>query len=177
MKTKSILKVAILCLAMSAGSIPFTACSNEDDSTEKVANEIETINIKYSVHLTEDWYKFFNIEVRYSCGADEQTITLTKDWDFKTSIPYSSRLKNYTCTVTAQPKTNTPIIASGTTYVLGHDINANVSGTMKDGSTSADFLKFYSTSSIKSISAINMGIYITSEHKLSDFSYTAKSEN
>lgn len=174
MNAKIFFKAAVLCLAMLAGSVTFSSCSDdEDDPIEEVTNGIEKIDLKYSVSLSEDWYKFFDIEIKYTIGGtDENTENPDMDWVFNMSIPYASGMDNYSCHVTAKPKADAPAIEAGATYDLGYVINATVSGTMKDGSTSSSFGDAYNKASTKKVPATEMEKYITGEHKLASFSYT-----
>lgn len=57
MERRIFFKAAVLCLAMIAGCISLTACSNDDDEPE-VTNDLTTIKTAFSVSLSEDWYMF-----------------------------------------------------------------------------------------------------------------------
>lgn len=180
MNTKIFFKAAVLCLAMLAGSVTFSSCSDddEDDPIEEVTNGIEKIDLNYSVSLSEDWYKFFDIEIKYTIGGtEEKTENPDMDWVFNMSIPYASGMDNYSCHVTAKPKADAPAIEAGATYDLGYEVNATVSGIMKDGSESSDFGNVYKKTSTKKVPATGMEKYITGEHKLASFSYTYTPEN
>ena len=85
MERRIFFKAAVLCLAMIAGCISLTACSNDDDEPE-VTNDLTTIKTAFSVSLSEDWYMFFDIEVKYVSETGEQTVTLTQDWSFDAEI-------------------------------------------------------------------------------------------
>lgn len=136
MKKIDFIKAMCLYLVMLAGCFTFTSCSNDNDEPiEQEDNVIEKINVRYSVFLSEDWYKFFDIEIKYTLGEWED-ITYTTDinWIFEMSIPYSTEHNKYICNVVAKPKKNTPVIEDDSTYDLGYEINADIYGIKKDGS-------------------------------------------
>lgn len=172
MNAKIFFKAAVLCLAMLAGSVTFSSCSDDEDNPiEEVTNEIEKIDLKYSVSLSEDWYKFFDIEIKYTIGGtDEKTENPDMDWVFNMSIPYASGMDNYSCYVTAKPKADVPAIEADATYDLGYEVNATVSGINKDGTT--EFAETYNNPKNQTMSAEGMAKYITGEHKMASFSYT-----
>ena len=76
---------------MLAGCISFASCSEDDDATiEEDTNKLENVKIDYSIDLTENWFKYFDIELSYNTGAEEKTMILTEDWDCSITIPYAS---------------------------------------------------------------------------------------
>lgn len=174
MVSKFFLKTAVFCLALLAGGVSLSSCSGDGDNPkEGVANGMEKIDLSYSVALSEEWYKFFDIEINYTIGGTEElTENPDMDWVFTMSVPYASDMSNYSCRVTAKPKADAPAIDAAATYDLGYEITANVSGTMKDGSTSSEFGDTYKKSSQKTAPAAEMEKYITGEHQLASFSYT-----
>lgn len=174
MKMKNFFKATVLCLAMLAGCISFASCSddNEDEPIKEETNPLEKVDIEYSVDLSDDWYKFFDIEVRYAIGGDEETITITDDWTFEKTISYSTDLKAYTFYVTAKPKAELPAIEEGVIYDLGNDNYASVIGIRKDGKT--EFKESFSNPQNLTIAAEGMKKYVTGEHQLFTFSYTYK---
>ncbi|MDY3069397.1 MAG: hypothetical protein SOR57_07035 [Parabacteroides sp.] len=169
---KNFFKGAVLCLAMSVCCVSFTSCSddNEEEQIQVDKNPLEEVDINYSIDLDDDWYKFFDIEVRYAIGGDEETITITEDWKLEKTISYSEDLKTYICYVTARPKAELPAIEEGVTYHLGYKITANVAGILKDGSIGFD--GDGNKSRTLALPAEGMKKQVTGEHKLLTFSYT-----
>lgn len=169
---KNFFKATVLCLAMFAGCISFASCSddNEDEPIQVDKNPLEKVVINYSLDLDDDWYKFFDVEVRYAIGGDEETITITEDWKLEKTISYSEDLKAYTCYVTARPKAELPAIEEDVTYHLGYKITAIVAGILKDGTNGFDGNGNKSQS--LPLPAEGMKKQLTGEHKLLSFSYT-----
>lgn len=169
---KNFFKAAVMCLAMLAGCITFTSCSddNEDEPIKEDTNPLKEVDINYFIDLDDDWYKFFDVEVRYAIGGDEETITITEDWKLEKTISYSEDLKAYTCYVTAKPKAELPAIEEGVTYHLGYKITAIVAGILKDGTNGFD--ENGNKSQTRPLPAEGMKKQLTGEHKLLSFSYT-----
>lgn len=174
---KNFFKATVLCLAMLASCVSFTSCS--DDSNEEPiqvdTNPLVEVDINYSIDLDDDWFKFFDVEVRYAIGGDEETITITEDWKLEKTISYSEDLKAFTCYVTAKPKAELPAIEEGATYHLGYNSSVVVNGINKDGSTG--FNGNSSKSQSLAIPAEGMEKQLSGEHKLLSFSYTYTPEN
>lgn len=172
MKMKNFFKATVLCLAMLAGCISFASCSddNEEEPIQVDKNPLEKVVINYSLDLDDDWYKFFDVEVRYAIGGDEETITITEDWKLEKTISYSEDLKAYTCYVTAKPKAELPAIEEGVTYHLGHKNFTTITVIRKDGSK--ELVTSYGSPSTLAITAEGMKKQVTREHKLMSFSYT-----
>ncbi|ADV43023.1 hypothetical protein [Bacteroides helcogenes] len=170
MKSKSLFKITILCLAMIAGCINLTACGDSDDEPE-VTNELTTIKTTFSVSLSNDWYKFFDIEVTYTSETGEKTITLTQDWMYEKDIPYSAEPDEFLCKVIAKPKANSPAIDANTTYLLEQSVHAEVSGILKDGTIDLDYGLIGSKSGKDEMNSTGMEKYIKGEHRLLSFSF------
>ncbi len=170
MERRIFFKAAVLCLAMIAGCISLTACSNDDDEPE-VTNDLTTIKTAFSVSLSEDWYMFFDIEVKYVSETGEQTVTLTQDWSFDAEIPYSAAPDMLACYVTAKPKADAPAIEAGVTYVLEESIHASVSGILKDGTQDARYGSQGERIGREEKSGKGMEKYIQGEHSLFSFSF------
>ena len=61
---------------MMACCVNFSACSSDENEPEAlITNELTTIKAGYSVSLSEDWYRFFDIEVTYTCFYKRQRQT------------------------------------------------------------------------------------------------------
>lgn len=173
MKIKSLLKAIALCMVMMACCVPFSACSSDENEPEITStDEITTVEATYSVSLSEDWYKFFDIEVTYTSETGVKTIFLTEDWNFDMQIPYSAEPDEFVCQVTAKPKADMPAIDDNATYLLKQNIQAEVCGKLKDGKKSSDY-GFIGTNSGKNNSnAEGMKKYVTKEYSLLSFTYT-----
>lgn len=162
-----------MCLVMITSCISLTACGDGQNEEPEVTNSISIVNSDFSVILSEDWYKFFDIEVTYTSASEEKTIILTQDWSFSHSSPYEEAPKMFVCNVTAKPKENMPAVDANS-YRMEVDIFAKVSGILQDGTTSSDYgtsLKRYNS---KSLNATNMKAFIKKEHQLFSFSYTSE---
>lgn len=170
MKTKGLFKLSVLYLAMIAGCIHLAACSDSDDEQE-VTNELTTIKTEFSVSLSDDWYKYFDIEVTYTSETGEKTITLTQDWTCKSDISYSAEPDEIICKVVANPKANAPAIDANATYLLEQNIYAKVIGILKDGTTDSHYGLIGSRSSKEDLNSTGMEKYITKEHRLFSFSF------
>lgn len=172
MTRKFLLKATMLCLAMIACCVTFSACSSDEDDPEPTpTNEPTTIKATYSVSLSDDWYKFFDIEVAYTTPAGVDTILLTEDWNFEMNIPYSAKPNTFVCKVTAKPKANMPAIEDNATYFLEQNVQAQVNEILADGKTSSKYGHNESILS-RSSNAEGMKNYVTGEHSLLSFTYT-----
>lgn len=173
MNAKFLFKTAVLCLAMLAGCISFASCSEDDDATiEEDTNKLENVKIDYSIDLTENWFKYFDIELSYNIGAEEKTMVLTEDWDCSITIPYTGET-NYYCNVIAKPKAEVPAFDADSTYLFGKESHARVTGILKDGSVDSNF----SSSLTEESGTLNVGgaameAYTQQEFTLLKFSYT-----
>ena len=131
MTRKSLLKATVLCLAMMACCVTFSACSSDENEPETIiTNELTTIKAEYSVSLSEDWYRFFDIEVTYTSETGVKTILLTEDWNFDMNIPYTAGPDEFVCQVTAKPKADMPAIEENASYLLEENIQVKVNGIL-----------------------------------------------
>lgn len=170
MKSKSLFKITVLCLVMIVGCINLTACSDSEDEPE-VTNELTTIKTEFSVSLSNDWYKYFDIEVTYTSETGEKTITLTQDWMYENNIPYSAEPDEIICKVVAKPKANTPAIEADANYLLEEKIRAEVSGILKDGTVDSHYGLIGSRTGKDEMNSTGMEKYIKGEHRLLSFSF------
>ena len=108
MKNLMLLKAVILCMVMMVCGLSLTACGDDDEPEELVTNERETIKATYSVSLSDDWYKYFDIEVRYTVAGAIESETLDMDWKMNISIPASAEPDKYVFSVIAKPKADAP---------------------------------------------------------------------
>ena len=140
MTRKSLLKATVLCLAMMACCVTFSACSSDENEPETIiTNELTTIKAEYSVSLSEDWYRFFDIEVTYTSETGVKTILLTEDWNFDMNIPYTAGPDEFVCQVTAKPKADMPAIEENASYLLEENIQVRVNGILEDGTMSSEY--------------------------------------
>lgn len=173
MTRKSLLKATVLCLAMMAGSINFSACSSDENEPETIiTNELTTIKATYSVSLSDDWYRFFDIEVTYTSETGVKTILLTEDWNFDMNIPYTAGPDEFVCQVTARPKADMPAIEENASYLLEENIQVRVNGILEDGTMSSEYGYSGNRSGTETKSSEGMKKYVTGEHSLMKFTYT-----
>lgn len=173
MTRKSLLKATVLCLAMMAGSINFSACSSDENEPETIiTNELTTIEATYSVSLSDDWYRFFDIEVTYTSETGVKTILLTEDWNFDMNIPYTAGPDEFVCQVTAKPKADMPAIEENASYLLEENIQVRVNGILEDGTMSSEYGYSGNRSGTETKSSEGMKKYVTGEHSLMKFTYT-----
>lgn len=170
MKRRIFFKTTVLCLAMIAGSIFLTAC-DDDENEPEVTNAVTTIKTEFSVSLSENWYKFFDIEVTYTSETGEKTITLTQDWNFNMKIPYSAEPDKFVCNIIAKPKADVPAIEADATYLLKEEIHAAVYGILKDGTEDLGYGSMGNRISSQTMVGKNMSKYIKSERRLLSFSF------
>lgn len=134
MKNLMLLKSAILCMAMMMCGLSLTACGDDDEPEELVTNERETIKATYSVSLSDDWYKYFDIEVRYTVAGAIESETLDMDWKMNISIPASAEPDKYVFSVIAKPKADAPELdPTIENYELSSSYSLNVSAVNTDG--------------------------------------------
>lgn len=173
MTRKSLLKATVLCLAMMACSINFSACSSDENEPETIiTNELTTIEATYSVSLSDDWYRFFDIEVTYTSETGVKTILLTEDWNFDMNIPYTAEPDEFVCQVTARPKADMPAIEENASYLLEENIQVRVNGILEDGTMSSEYGYSGNRSGTETKSSEGMKKYVTGEHSLMKFTYT-----
>ncbi len=123
-------KISALVIAMFACCMTFSACSDDDPEP---SNGLENIKVEYLVSLSENWYKYFDIEVTYTGVGSVERLELTNDWAFNFEIPYSAEPEEFACNVIATPKADAPAIVSTETYLMVEDIKAQVSGIKQNG--------------------------------------------
>lgn len=173
MTRKSLLKATVLCLAMMACSINFSACSSDENEPGTIiTNELTTIEATYSVSLSDDWYRFFDIEVTYTSETGVKTILLTEDWNFDMNIPYTAEPDEFVCQVTARPKADMPAIEENASYLLEENIQVRVNGILEDGTMSSEYGYSGNRSGTETKSSEGMKKYVTGEHSLMKFTYT-----
>lgn len=167
------MKATVLCLAMMACSINFSACSSDENEPETIiTNELTTIEATYSVSLSDDWYRFFDIEVTYTSETGVKTILLTEDWNFDMNIPYMAGPDEFVCQVTAKPKADMPAIEENASYLLEESIQVRVNGILEDGTMSSEYGYSGNRSGTETKSSEGMKKYVTGEHSLMKFTYT-----
>ena len=174
MNAKFLFRAVVLCMAMLAGCISFTSCSDDEDAPiEEVTNELTNVKVEYSINLSENWFKYFDIEVSYNSGVEEKTMTLTEGWVYSMTIPYTGEEVNYYCNVTAKPKAEVPAFDTDTAYYFAQETHAKVSGILKDGSVASDFgLNATGSTGGLNIAGAAMEAYTQKEQSLLNFSYT-----
>ena len=134
MKNLMLLKAVILCMVMMVCGLSLTACGDDDEPEELVTNERETIKAIYSVSLSDDWYKYFDIEVRYTVAGAIESETLDMDWKMDISIPASAEPDKYVFSVIAKPKADVPELdPTIENYELSSSYSLNVSAVNTDG--------------------------------------------
>lgn len=138
MKKMMLFKAAILCVVMMAFGLSLTACG--DDETEVVV-ERESIKANYKVSLSEDWYKYFDIEVNYTATGAVTNETLEMDWEMNVTIPASAAPDKYVLSVVAKPKADAPELDPAVeSYELSSSYSMNVSAINTDGSVDDSYL-------------------------------------
>lgn len=170
MKRRIFFKAAVLCLAMIASCISLTACSDDDDEPE-ATNDLTTIKTEFSVSLSDDWYKFFDIEVNYTSETGEKTVTLTQDWIFENEIPYSAEPDEIICNVTAKPKANAPEIVSTESYLMEENIKALVIGILQNGEQDINYGLKGTRNGNDDKTAKEMENFLKRSHTLLSFSF------
>jgi len=176
MKGNIFFKTAVLCMAMIVGCISLTACSDDDQEPE-VTNDLTAIKAEYSVSLSKDWYKFYNIEVTYTSETGDETITLNRDWSFDMEIPYSAEPDKFVCNVIARPKPDAPAVEADSTYLLQELIHAEVSGIFKDGTQDAEYGSSGDRIGSQYMSSKVMAGYITRERILLSFLFVPENDS
>ena len=122
-------------MVMMVCGLSLTACGDDDEPEELVTNERETIKATYSVSLSDDWYKYFDIEVRYTVAGAVESETLDMDWKMDISIPASAEPDKYVFSVIAKPKADVPELdPTVEEYEFSHSYSLEVSALNTDGS-------------------------------------------
>lgn len=170
MKKMMLFKAAILCVVMMAFGLSLTACGDDETVTEVVANDRQTINMTYSVSLSDNWYKYFNIEVTYTGAGAVQSETLNMDWKMNFSIPAANEPDEYVFSVVAKPKAGVELDPEVESYELPVNISAEVSAVKADGSADDSYGFYKSDNGSKTLSAASMAEYIKEEHSIFSFS-------
>lgn len=139
MRKLLLLKAVFLCMVMVVLGLSLTACG--DDESEEVVVEHETIKVSYAVSLSEDWYKYFDIEVSYTGEGAVESKTLDMDWKMNISIPASAEPDKYVFSVAAKPKAVTPELdPTVETYELSSSYSFNVSAINTDGTVDDSYI-------------------------------------
>lgn len=173
METKFItFKVVALVISMLVCSVTFSACSDDE-----LDNGLETIKVEYLVSLSENWYKFFDIEVTYTSVGNVETMELTNDWAFNFEIPYSAEPEEFVCYVVATPKTNVPEIVSTETYIMEEKIKALVTGILRNGEQDIDYGLKGTRDGNDDKTAKEMESYLNRSHTLLSFNYKPETKN
>lgn len=175
MKNLMLLKAVILCMVMMVCGLSLTACGDDDEPEVSLTNERETIKATYSVSLSDDWYKYFDIEVRYTVAGAIESETLDMDWKMNISIPASAEPDKYVFSVIAKPKANAPELDPEVeTYEMSVNVFANVSAVKQDGSVDESYGFYKSDSEDHTFNATAMAEYIKEEQVI--FSFEEKVE-
>ncbi len=168
MRNFSSLKAIVLFVSMFAYSVTFSACSDDEPEPD---NGLKSIKVEYAVSLSENWYKYFDIEVKYTSVGSVETLALTNDWAFIFEIPYSAEPESFICNVIATPKANAPEIVSTETYLMVEDIKALVSGILQNGEVDMNYGFRGTRTSNDELTAKEMNSFLKRSHTLLSFSY------
>lgn len=120
----------ILLLAAIAGI--FFSCQKDDDVTTSSEKEV---TISYSFTNTDDFFDLMNVSVEYidATGALKKE-SITDDWTYNKTVPYSSAPADYKCVVTYS-SAYTELEQPKEKYTIQADFSAKAFVVMSNGET------------------------------------------
>ncbi len=150
-----------------------TACGGDGDSeSEKPSQSVSSVQVSYSVSLSDTWYKYFNVELSYTASPSETMVdTLDMDKNLNVTYKFSESPSKVSLKIVAKPKANHPDVDDGVTYPIDKDITLKVVGVASNGSGSV-FLFNEPQKSSKSTGSDAFRKTLDKEHILYDQSYT-----
>lgn len=112
-----------------------TSCDKVDDILDThEPTDVKSVNVEYSMDLSQSWFEFFDITVTYyDEKGQEQSLTVTEKWEYSFSVKPANAPKNYVFTVVATPKKEHPEIDKPQ-YILSENIHAKFYAIRYDGS-------------------------------------------
>lgn len=130
---KQSFKATICSMACALTSLAvFVSCGNNDDAIDP--NDVESVNVKYSLNLSQTWFDFYDIKVTYfDESGQQQSMFVNEEWGYGFSVRPQIAPRNYVFTVVAIPKEVHPEF-DREQYVLSQDIQGNFWGVRYDGS-------------------------------------------
>lgn len=151
--------------------VAFVSCSSDDE--EESTTSVKIVEITHSVNLSDDFYKFFDIEVQFTSSSNNVTTKMaTKNDVVKLEFSPSSAPKEVLLNVTARPKNPMPDIDNSAKYTFEKNINLVVVGYT---SSKKDAYLFHYSSPVKnsqSFTGEKARQYVAKEHALYKHSYT-----
>ena len=160
-------------LSLLAMSSLLTACGGDDDSeSDKPSQSVSSVQVSYSVSLSDTWYKYFNVELSYTASPGETKVdTLDMDKNLNVTYKFSESPGKVSLKIVAKPKADHPDVEDGVTYPIDKDITLKVVGVASNGSGSV-FLFNVPQKSSKSTGGDAFHKALDKEHILYDQSYT-----
>lgn len=170
---KNCLKKFSLFATLLAMSPLVTACGgNGDPESDNPAQTVSSVQVSYSVSLSDTWYKFFNVELSYTASPGETKVD-TLEMDKNLNVTYKSfeSPSKVSLKIVAKPKANHPDIDDGVTYPIDKDITLKIVGVPSNGE-GAVFLFNEPQKSSKTTGSDALRKTLDKEHVLYDQSYT-----
>lgn len=112
-----------------------TSCDKVNDFLEEHdPNDVKSVNVEYSMELSQTWFDYFDIDVTYYDEKGQpNTLRVTEKWNYSFSVKPKNAPHNYVFTVVATPKSQYPEI-DGNQYIFSQDIQARYYTVRYDGS-------------------------------------------
>lgn len=112
-----------------------TSCDKVDDILDThEPTDVKSVNVEYSMDLSQTWFDFFDITVTYyDEKGQEQSLTVTEKWEYSFSVKPANAPNNYVFTVVATPKKNHPEVDKPQ-YIMSENIHAKFYAIRYDGS-------------------------------------------
>lgn len=160
-------------MALSFVSFLLTACGSNDEADDDLSTpSVSSVQVSYSVSLSDTWYKFFNVELSYDTFSGNTSVeSLDMDKNMNITYNFSETPKKIGLKIVAKPKANHPDVEDGVTYPINKEINFKVVGVASNGSGSV-FLFNKPRTTIKSTGGDALRNSLNKEHVLYDQSYT-----
>ncbi len=116
MKVFNYFKAMAMMIAMMM-SVSLVSCGDDDDEPE-VKQDVK-YEVAYKVSLSDDWFKFFDIEATYvDVNGKSHTVTVTSTYEYDEYIASDKVADAYSLVVNAKAKTPNVDVPEGT-YSLG----------------------------------------------------------
>lgn len=167
------LSVCMTLLLLSMSSV-LASCGDDDEGpgSGEQSQAVSSVKVSYSVSLSDNWYKYFNIELSFTNSTGKTTVdTLDMDKNLDITYNYSESPDMVGLKVVAKPKTDRPEVEDGVTYQLNKDICLKVLGVASNGSGYA-FMFSEPKSSSMSSGGDAFRNSLDKEHVLYDRTYT-----
>lgn len=167
------LSVFMTLLLLSMSSV-LASCGDDDEGpgSGEQSQTVSSVKVSYSVSLSDNWYKYFNIELSFTNSTGKTTVeTLDMDKNMEVTYKFSESPDKIGLKVVAKPKANRPDVEDGVTYQLNKDICLTVLGVASNGSGYA-FMFSEPKSSSMSSGGDAFRNFLDKEHVLYDQSYT-----